>query len=76
MPESGRLLSALAIRLSVVLARLSDRADRLCARPPSACSCGAVFATVDDLEEHFWDVFVPDDDAGLDGKAHAEIRGA
>ena len=74
MPDlSDRLLNKLAVRLSVALARLSDRVERLCRRPPAACSCGAVFATAGDLEEHFWDVFVPEDDTGLDGKTHAEV---
>lgn len=38
-----------------------------------ACSCGLTFATADELDEHFYDVFVPADDTGLDGKRHAEI---
>lgn len=38
-----------------------------------ACSCGLTFATVDELDQHFYDVFVPADDTGLDGKRHAEI---
>lgn len=38
-----------------------------------ACSCGLTFATADDLDQHFYDVFVPSDDTGLDGQRHAEV---
>jgi hypothetical protein len=47
---------------------------RLCPLVSSAtCSCGEQFATADDLDDHFWAVFVPADDTGLDGKTHAEV---
>lgn len=32
-----------------------------------ACSCGLTFATADELDEHFYDVFVPPDDTGSTG---------
>lgn len=67
-PERGALLR-------VALAELSDRAARLYPGPPAACSCGERFATPEDLEEHFRDVFVPADDIAPDGTTHAEISG-
>jgi hypothetical protein len=58
------------------LAEVTERAGRLCPVVSSAaCSCGETFATAEDLDEHFWSVFVPADDTGLDGKAHAEVPG-
>ena len=57
------------------LAEVTERAGRLCPVVSSAaCLCGETFATAEDLDEHFWSVFVPADDTGLDGKAHAEVR--
>ncbi|SRR5712691_3504290 len=67
--------------LRLALAEVTDRAARIfpaayfSPAPPAecACSCGAAFATLDELDEHFWQVFVPADDMGLDGKPHAEV---
>lgn len=56
-------------------AEVTERAGRLCPLVCSAtCSCGEIFATAEDLDEHFGEVFVPADDIGLDGKPHAEVR--
>jgi hypothetical protein len=57
------------------VAEVTERAGRLCpVVSPVACACGQTFATAEDLDEHFGEVFVPADDIGLDGKAHAELR--
>jgi hypothetical protein len=66
---------ARAALMRAALAEFTDRAGRLCpAVSPVTCSCGETFATAEDLDEHFGEVFVPADDIGLDGKAHAEVR--
>jgi hypothetical protein len=61
--------------LRLTLAEASSRAARVYPTPPNAgaCSCGAKFATLDELDDHFWEVFVPADDTGLDGRQHAEL---
>jgi hypothetical protein len=71
--------------LRLALAEVTDRAQRIFPIPffsPApdlaqctkwACSCGEAFASLDELDEHFWQVFVPADDMGLDGKPHAEV---
>jgi hypothetical protein len=65
---------ARAALLRQALAEVADRVGRLCPLiSPAACSCGETFATADDLDEHFWSVFVPADDIGLDGKIHVEV---
>lgn len=60
--------------LRLALTEAADRAARIYPTPPHAatCSCGERFATLEELDEHFWTVFVPADDTGLDGKQHAE----
>jgi hypothetical protein len=65
---------ARAALLRQALAEVAGRVARLCpALSPTACSCGESYPTADDLDEHFWVVFVPGDDTGLDGKVHAEV---
>jgi hypothetical protein len=60
--------------LRLAIAEVAERVARVCpVLSPTACSCGAAFATPGELDEHFWAVFVPLDDSGLDGKAHAEL---
>src|SRR5262249_38740765 len=62
--------------LRVALAEVGDRAARLFPAyrlPTCACSCGESFTTIDEMDEHFWRMFVPSDDTGLDGKQHAEV---
>ena len=60
--------------MRLALAEITDRVGKLCPLVSStACSCGQRFATADELDEHFGEVFIPDDDIGLDGKAHAEV---
>lgn len=61
--------------LRLALAEAASRAARVYPTPPhaGACSCGAQFATLDELDDHFWEVFVPADDTGLDGRQHAEL---
>jgi hypothetical protein len=66
---------ARAALLRLALAEVIERVARLCPTvSPAACSCGESFGTADDLDEHFWSVFVPADDIGLDGRVHAEVR--
>ncbi|MCW2936089.1 MAG: hypothetical protein JWM19_7051 [Actinomycetia bacterium] len=63
-----------AALMRAALAEVTERAGRLCPLVcPVTCSCGETFATAGDLDEHFGEVFVPADDMGLDGKAHAEL---
>ncbi len=64
-----------ALVLRLALASVASRASRVfpAALPACACSCGESFATPEELDEHFWAVFVPADDTGLDGKPHAEV---
>jgi hypothetical protein len=71
--------------LRLALAEVTDRAQRIfpvpffspapepAQRTMRACSCGAAFASPEELDEHFWQVFVPADDIGLDGQLHAEV---
>jgi hypothetical protein len=71
--------------LRLALAEVTDRAQRIFPVPffsplagfaqatECACSCGESFMSADGLDEHFWAVFVPADDIGLDGKPHAEV---
>jgi hypothetical protein len=51
---------------------LAQSADSM---PPGewVCSCGEAFESLDELDEHFFVVFVPADDMGLDGKPHVEL---
>lgn len=37
------------------------------------CACGATFAAGAELDDHFHEVFVPDDDIAPDGQLHAEV---
>jgi hypothetical protein len=37
------------------------------------CSCGFAVDDPDELGDHFREVFTPDDDAGTDGRVHAEL---
>ena len=63
-----------AAHLRRALAEVTDRVGRLCpVVSATACSCGERFATADELDEHFGAVFIPLDDIGPDGKAHAEV---
>jgi hypothetical protein len=55
------------------LDELGVRASRILPAVPVACACGEVFASPDELDEHFWAVFVPADDTGADGKTHTEM---
>jgi hypothetical protein len=71
--------------LRLALAEATDRARRIFPVPffaaaPEltgdakwACSCGEAFASLEELDEHFWQAFVPADDIGLDGRPHAEV---
>jgi len=65
---------AQAALMRLALAEVADRVARLCPTVSStACSCGETFATAEDLDDHFGEVFIPADDAGLDGRQHAEV---
>ena len=60
--------------MRLALAEVTDRVGKLCPLVSStACSCGQRFTTAEELDEHFGEVFIPDDDIGLDGEAHAEV---
>lgn len=60
--------------LRQALVEVTDRVSRLCpVVSATACSCGKRFATMDELDAHFEVVFIPPDDIGLDGQAHAEV---
>jgi hypothetical protein len=60
--------------MRLALAEVTDRVGRLCPTVSStACSCGEAFATAEDLDDHFGEVFIPRDDTGLDGLQHAEV---
>jgi hypothetical protein len=37
------------------------------------CSCGFAIDDPDELGDHFRQVFTPEDDAGTDGRVHAEL---
>ncbi|HTU74576.1 MAG TPA: hypothetical protein VMG38_13760 [Trebonia sp.] len=37
------------------------------------CTCGYAADTPEDLSDHFGEVFIPEDDAASDGKAHMEV---
>lgn len=66
--EEGR-----AGTLHQAMQELNIRAERSVPAVPVTCACGEAFASPDELDEHFWAVFVPADDKGLDGQVHAEI---
>jgi hypothetical protein len=61
--------------LRLALTEAAERAARIYPTPPHAatCTCGAKFASLEELDEHFWQVFVPANDIGLDGQLHAEL---
>jgi hypothetical protein len=63
-----------AALMRLALAEVTDRVGKLCPLVSStACSCGQRFGCAEELDEHFGEVFIPDDDIGLDGQAHAEV---
>jgi hypothetical protein len=65
---------AQAALMRLALAEVTDRVGRLCPTVSStACSCGEAFATAEELDDHFGEVFIPLDDFGLDGQPHAEV---
>lgn len=37
-----------------------------------ACTCGAAFATPEELDDHFMEIFIPDDGRAPDGTLHVE----
>jgi hypothetical protein len=60
--------------MRLALAEVTDRVGKLCPLVSStACSCGQRFGCAEELDEHFGEVFIPEDDIGLDGRAHAEV---
>ena len=59
--------------LQRALGEVSRRAAEISPAIRLSCSCGAAFTTSDGLDEHFYDVFVPADDFGLDGRQHIEV---
>jgi anti-sigma regulatory factor (Ser/Thr protein kinase) len=64
----------LAALMRQALAEVTDRVGKLCPVVSStACSCGQRFVAAEELDEHFGEVFIPADDIGLDGQAHAEV---
>jgi hypothetical protein len=49
------------------------RARRHPCSGPAKCACGETFATLQDLEDHFCEMLMPEDDIGVDGLKHFEI---
>ncbi len=45
----------------MTLAEVADRSARIYPTPPhaGACTCGEKFATLEELDERFWAVFIP-----------------
>lgn len=64
---------AKSICLRLVLAEVSRRAAKLYPPSPVICCCGEDFTTPDELDEHLWMVFMPEDDRGIDGEVHGEV---
>ena len=61
------------VPLRELLAEVSRRAIPVCPSGQVTCACGETFATTDELDLHFYDVFLPTNDIGTDGKVHAEF---
>jgi hypothetical protein len=64
---------AKAARLRLALCELLERAARIDPIRPLSCACGEVFQTIDEMDQHLWDAFVPSNDIGLDGRTHGEL---
>jgi hypothetical protein len=64
------------VPLRELLAEVSRRAIPLCPSGQLTCACGETFASADQLDLHFYDVFLPADDIGTDGRLHTEIWAA
>lgn len=62
-----------ARRLYLITTELNERAARLAPPRNGKCACGETFATTDDLDEHFMEVFTPADDIAPDGRLHVEV---
>ena len=62
-----------ARHLRMITTELDARAARLAPSGTVACACGATFATPDDLDDHFLELFIPDNDTAPDGRLHAEV---
>ena len=64
---------AKATTLRLVLCELLERAARIHPPQPLTCACGEVLMTIDEIDRHLWDAFVPSNDIGLDGRMHGEL---
>jgi hypothetical protein len=64
---------AKATMLRLALCELLERAARIDPAQPLTCACGEVFKTIDEMDQHLWDAFVPSNDIGLDGRMHGEL---
>lgn len=64
---------AKATTLRLVLCELLERAARIHPPQPLTCACGEVLMTIDEMDQHLWDAFVPSNDIGLDGRVHGEF---
>ena len=64
---------AKATTLRLVLCELVERAARIHPPQPLTCACGEVLMTIDEIDRHLWDAFVPSNDIGLDGRRHGEL---
>lgn len=38
-----------------------------------ACTCGATFENPEELDDHFMEIFIPDDGLAVDGTQHLEV---
>jgi hypothetical protein len=64
---------AKATTLRLALCELLERAVMIDPAQPLTCACGEVFETIDEMDQHLWDAFVPSNDIGLDGRMHGEL---
>ena len=72
-PDEADFRKKRADCLQRALGEVSRRATEISPTIRLSCSCGAAFTSSDGLDEHFYDVFVPADDFGLDGRQHVEV---
>lgn len=72
-PGFGNVTRKRAGCLRRALGEVHRRAAEVSPPVRIACSCGAAFGTADAMDQHFYDVFLPYDDIGRDGRVHVEV---
>lgn len=75
LPGSGDATRKRAGCLRRALGEVHRRAAEISPPARISCSCGAVFGTADAMDQHFYDVFLPHNDIGHDGRVHVEVSG-